>query len=126
MEKVVHPHSGGDSRGVAVWLPRRPDREAAVERPAAAALRVAPHHLLAGAWTAGAVPDPLRRTGRPRLLPLRRASAAVRPRVRTHDRTAGRTHGSDDAGRTGAIPTADPHPPGFRSTRRRDQDVIMT
>src|SRR5215472_183583 len=60
----------GDLRCPAVCRPRRRDRAAAVELAAAAHLWPAPDHLLAGPRTSGAVPNPLRRIRRPRLLPL--------------------------------------------------------
>src|SRR5262245_9466086 len=40
---------------------RRRDRAVPVELAPASALRLAPADVLAGAWAAGAVPDPLRR-----------------------------------------------------------------
>src|SRR5258708_33643533 len=62
--------SAGDRGDRALPLHRRRDREAALELAAAAALRLAAADLLAGAWAPGAVPDPLRRNGAPRLRPL--------------------------------------------------------
>src|SRR5713101_7976531 len=71
MEMVLH-RSGGDAGDAAVRLHRRRDRQAVVELAAAAALRLAPGFLLAGVWTAGAVPHPLRRLWTPRLHSLER------------------------------------------------------
>src|ERR1700681_4363352 len=45
---------------VAVYRHRRRSSDAALELAAAAALRLAPDHLLASGWDAGAVPYPLR------------------------------------------------------------------
>jgi RNA polymerase sigma factor (sigma-70 family) len=62
MRKKMDFHGpAGDSGDTAVYLHRRRDRAASVELAAAAALRLASDHLLAGGWNSGAVPHPLRR-----------------------------------------------------------------
>src|SRR6266478_4662612 len=62
--------SAGDPGDGAICLPRRRTSAAPVELAAAAALRLAPDHLLASAGTSGAVPHPLRRLGWPWLSSL--------------------------------------------------------
>src|SRR6516164_9736321 len=66
--EVDFPGPAGDLRSPAICRPRRRDRAATVELAAAAHLWPARDHLLAGPRTSGAVPDPLRRIRRPRLL----------------------------------------------------------
>src|SRR5258706_2616256 len=75
-EMAVH-RSGGASGDGAVHVSRGHDREAAVELAAAAALRLAPDHVLAGARSAGALPHPVRRL-RALRAPLQHAPADVR------------------------------------------------
>src|SRR5882762_2622177 len=58
--------STGDPGDPGFYLHRRRTGDAVVELAAANALRLAPGHLLAGARTPGALPHPLRRTGRAR------------------------------------------------------------
>src|SRR5258707_194876 len=79
------PCPAGDSGDGAIYFPRRRTGAAAVELAAAAALRLAPAHLLASAWTSGAVPHPLRRMERPWLSPLPYAAA----NQRAHGRALG-------------------------------------
>src|ERR1700728_1058401 len=90
--------SAGDSGDGAVRLPRRRTGAAPVELVAAIALRLASGHLLASAWTAGAVPHSLRRIRIPRWRPLARPMA--------HERAHGRPLRPHDAGRARAIPGA--------------------
>src|SRR6266404_651474 len=52
--------SAGDPGDAAIYH-HRGRNSAALMELAAAALRLAPDHLLASAWTSGAMPDPLRR-----------------------------------------------------------------
>src|SRR5258708_8162830 len=79
------PCAAADSGDGAIYFPRRRAGAAAVELAAAAALRLAPAHLLASAWTSGAVPHPLRRMERPWLSPLPYAAA----NQRAHGRALG-------------------------------------
>src|SRR6266404_2514447 len=58
------PWPAGDSGDAPIYLPRRRTGAAPVELAAAAALWLAPDHLLASPGTSGAVPHPLRRMGR--------------------------------------------------------------
>ena len=68
----------------AVRRRRRRSRAAVVELAAAVDLRLAPDYLLAGAWSPGAVPDPVRRIRTPRGLSLRLPSSHGRA-VGAHD-----------------------------------------
>src|SRR5260370_2673396 len=79
------PCSAGDSGDGAICLPRWRTNAAPLELAAAAALRLAPDHLLASAGTSGAVPHPLRRMERPWLSPLPYAAA----NQRAHGRALG-------------------------------------
>src|SRR5260370_12781659 len=88
--------SAGDPGDGAICLPRRRTSAAPVELAAAAALRLAPDHLLASAGTSGAVPHPLRRMGQPLLSSLHYAA--------THERAPGRVLGEDDARRARKVP----------------------
>src|SRR6266403_5532166 len=81
--------SAGDPGDGAICLPRRRTSAAPVELAAAAALRLAPDHLLASAGTSGAVPHPLRRLGWPWLSSLQYSA--------TDKRAHGRTLGAHDA-----------------------------
>src|SRR5713101_8910186 len=81
--------SAGDPGDGAICLPRRRTSAAAVELAAAAALWLAPDHLLASAGTSGALPHPLRRMERPWLSSLQYAA--------THERAHGRALGAHDA-----------------------------
>src|SRR5258708_7203028 len=56
----------GDSGNPRIHIHRRPTGDAVVELAAANALRLAPDYLLASPRTPGALPHPLRRTGRAR------------------------------------------------------------
>src|SRR5437016_1562832 len=76
------PGSAGDRRTLAIYRHRRRVSAATVELAAAAALRLAADYLLASPWNSGAVPDPLRRTWRPRFRP-----APVRPVAEEHYET---------------------------------------
>src|SRR5713226_7713939 len=88
--------SAGDSGDPTVYLHRRRNRAAFVELAAAAGLRMAANHLLAGARTAASLPDSVRR---PRCswfssFPYAFEDAAAH----------GRTVGTDDARRTRKSP----------------------
>src|SRR2546430_51390 len=113
---ALHRRSAGARRAGAVHRARRRGREVAVELAAAAAFRLAPDHVLAGARTAGAVPDPLRR-----ILDARRLGppcADPPSHRRSHGGSRRRALGEDDAGRAGTIPAAPARPVRLRSGRR--------
>src|SRR3954447_2379652 len=76
------PGAARNPRFPALHGGRRRSRAATVELAAATAVWLAPDYVLAGARAARAVPDPLRRSGGPRLpielpSPARRALAAL-------------------------------------------------
>src|SRR6266852_718266 len=84
--------SAGDSGDSGICRHRRRNSAAPVELAAAAALRLAPDHLLASAWTSGAVPDPLRRIWISRFRSLQ------------YPPSHGTALQAHDAGRAGTIP----------------------
>src|SRR6266536_772380 len=92
MEESDFHCSAGDPGDAVVYGHRRRSSAAAVELAAAAALRLAPNHLLASAWTSGAVPDPLRRTWIARFRSFR------------YPPSHGRALRAHDSGRAGTIP----------------------
>src|SRR5712692_3039296 len=112
----------GDSRDSAIHLHRRRSREAIVELAGAAALRLAPDHLLAGVWTSGAVPDPLRRIW---MAPFR-SLEFPRSHGRSHGRSRGRALGSHDAGGPGTIPATRARTLRLRPSHRREQGAMKT
>src|SRR6266853_4307747 len=83
------PWPAGDSGDAPIYLPRRRTGAAPVELAAAAALWLAPDHLLASPGTSGAVPHPLRRMGRSWLSSLQYSA--------TDKRAHGRALGAHDA-----------------------------
>src|SRR5882724_8740659 len=102
--------STGDFGDPAICRHRRRTGDAFMELAAAAALRLAPDYLLAGARTPGAVPHPLRRTGRAR---------TFRPPQfpQSHERAL-REH---DARRAGAIPATHARTLRLRPLHHREQ-----
>src|ERR1700756_3526552 len=96
MEEIDFHCSAGDSGDAGLYRHRRRNCAASVELAAAVALRLAPDHLLASAWTSCAVPDPLRRTWTP---PFR--SLQFPP-------SHGRALWAHDAGRARTIPATLP------------------
>src|SRR5712692_8392486 len=104
--------SAGDSGDSGICRHRRRNSTAPVELAAAAALRLAPDHLLASAWTSGAVPDPFRRIW---MAPFR--SPQFPP---SHERPL-RAH---DAGRAATIPAAHARTLGLRAIDQREQGAM--
>src|SRR5260370_34362915 len=90
--------SAGDPGDGAICLPRRRTSAAPLELAAAAALRLAPAHVLASRGTSGAVPHPLRRMGWPWRASLQYA--------RAHERGHGRTLADYDDRGTAQVPPA--------------------
>src|SRR5260370_19326167 len=106
------PGSAGNSGDAGIYRRWRRNRDAPVELAAAAALRLAPDHLLASAWTSGAVPDPLRRTW---MAPFR--SPQFPP---SHERPL-RAH---DTGRARTIPATHARTLGLRAVCKREQGAM--
>src|SRR5207249_5395152 len=74
----------GDSGDPCIYCHWRRNSVAPLELAVAAAVRLAPDHLLASPWTSGAVPHPLRRMGwscSPRSNMRRRIDERVRQRM---------------------------------------------
>src|SRR5690348_6456609 len=90
--------------------------DALVELAAAAAVRMAPDYVLAGARTAASLPDSVWRVGGIR----GRKGAHASPHKRTHGGTNGRTHagtvGKDDPRGTREIPPGTPRLLGYGAT----------
>src|SRR5262245_40899036 len=92
---------------------RRRDGAATLELAAAAVVRLAPDHPLAGTWDSRAVPDPVRRAWAPRLPWLRVPPAH------------GRALGVHDPGGAGAIPARHPRALRLRFIHERGQGAMM-
>src|SRR5258708_7831632 len=105
----VH-RSPGASRDGVVHLHRWRGRAPSVELADAVALRSPPDHLLAGARTSSALPDPFRRTWTSRSWPQR------------HAPPHGRALGADDPRGTRTIPRAD-DPRAARALPRRTRTL---
>src|ERR1700730_2947940 len=106
--------SAGDSGDAAIYRDRRRSRDETVELAAATSLRVAPDHLLARAWTSGAVPHPLRRTWNARFWPLQFPPS--------HERSL---RARDPRG-AGTIPATDARTLRRRPIHRREQGIMKT
>src|SRR6266571_4048487 len=111
MEMDFHCSAGnsGDARICCHW---RRNSATPVELAAAAALRLAPDHLLASAWTSDAVPDSLRRTGRARFRSLQFPPSHERA-LRAHD-----------ARRAGTIPATHARTLRLRPIYKREQGAM--
>src|ERR1700676_1699729 len=104
--------SAGDSGDAAICLHRRRTCDATVELAAAAALWLAPDHVLASAWTSGAVPDPLRRIWKAWLRPYKLPPS--------HERALWKY----DARGAGAIPASHARTLGLRDNRWGKQTAV--
>src|SRR5579884_3262205 len=100
---MVFLGSAGDSGHARVYHAWRVHRALAMELAVAAAVRLAPDHLLAGAGAAGSVPHSVRQDG----------NARIRRRVwdaATHAGAHVRTLGEHDARGARALPAGNPRP----------------
>src|SRR5207302_9190646 len=100
------PGAAGNRRIPALHRHRRRSRTATVELAAAAAFRLAPDYVLASAWIAGALPDPVRRIWIPRSRSLQ-CSPPDPP-------SYGRAVGADDGRGAGALATGHARTVRFR------------
>lgn len=114
--------AAGNSRDDCVRHHRRRDRAALVELAAAAAFRMAPHHVLAGARTAAPLPDSVWWLGRIQGWERAPASSLERTHGGTNGRTHARTVGKDDTGGTREIPPGTSRLLGGSTTASRVED----